>query len=204
MKPAVSQSSATDLFIEPFHNQQFIWGNGLDGSVLMADLPGSNESETLDTYLADPRVSLLYKGLDAGVVTSNQYQGMAVDLTYRNAIWVTRQSSLLIDEFRNHILARQINLSPKIIKGTGITMGSLIKQVKGLYYNAYADHLFILGYDSNGETTYIFEMNMAERSIIGYLELTEAYAEGITMDPYMNRLIIVSSGSSTLLKEYEK
>ncbi|MCD6331983.1 MAG: hypothetical protein J7L89_01795, partial [Bacteroidales bacterium] len=76
--------------------------------------------------------------------------------------------------------------------------------VKGLYYNAYADHLFILGYDSAGETSYIFEMNMADRSVIGYLELTEAYAEGITMDPYMTRLIIVSSGPSTLLKEYER
>lgn len=200
-KPSVSTSSATGLFVAPF-SDQVCWVSGLDGSVFAVDFLRKYEPMVRDPHI-DPAENL-YNGLDAGVILTNQHEGFAIDLDYRNAVWVARRTSLSVQEYRSDALTRTIDLSTIPVAATGSVLGDLVDEVTDIVYNSYSDHLFILANNTQSESSYIFEIKMIDRSIIGYIELDESFANAFTIDRHIEKILVLYGDQNPLIELYDR
>jgi len=203
--PGMTQSRITGVQVIPHTNLTIRWLSGLDGSILEAALDGDAGSQTLGNPVTDGLVTLVGNGQGYGTSTGNTYESMASDQTHRNCVWAVKQTSFRVEEYRNGDIYRSFAFGGYTVPGTGKTVSQLMTNITGLYYDDLSDHLFIGGYNAATGESYILEMKMLDKTIMGYLKLSHNLGlEGFSLSQNLTELAVLYKSPVPVLDIFKK
>jgi hypothetical protein len=203
--PGLTQSKITGIQIKPHTNLTMRWISGLDGSVMEAALDGYAGPQVLGNPITDGQITQVGNGQGYGTSTGNTYECMASDNTHRNCIWAIKQSSFRVEEYRNGDLFYSFAFGNYIVPGTGKTVSQVMTNITGLYYDDLSDHLFIGGYNSTSGESYIIEMKMLDKTIMGYLKLKRNQGiEGFSLNESLTQLAVLYKSPVPVIDIFKK
>jgi uncharacterized protein YjiK len=203
--PGLTQSKITGVQIKSHTNLTIRWLSGLDGSILEAALDGLAGPQTLGNPLTDGQVTLVGPGQGYGTSTGNTYECMASDMTHRNCVWAIKQTSFRVEEYRNGDIYRSFAFGNYTVPGTSKTVAQLMTNITGLYYDDLSDHLFIGGYNSTTGESYILEMKMLDKTIMGYLKLKRTLGlEGFSLSENLSELAVLYKSPIPVVDIFKK